>query len=142
MTRYDDLSPRMRRFLGAFIAFRKLGFSADDVHFGVVPSVECGGGFGAYAVLKTGGREFWMFAGEASDPAAAKDEYRRVSLDFSSGEGIPESDYERVWQESECRVRSVEFVLAILRKGIRLPDCPRSDLAHVLLARAAVSEVN
>jgi hypothetical protein len=84
--RYSEISPTMRAFLGAFEAFRKMGFLSDDIYCVVSRSVRLGGALGAFAVLKTQGKEFSIDCGPVTSEKDAGEEYQRVSKAVSAGE--------------------------------------------------------
>jgi hypothetical protein len=118
--RYSDISPTMRAFLGAFEAFRKMGFLSDNIFCMVSRSVRLGGELGAFCVLKTQGKEFSIDCGPVTSEKDAGEEYQRVSKAVSAGE-VPQEDLDRIWWESEACQRSIPLVLAIQGKGFRVP---------------------
>lgn len=118
MIRYGELSSAMRAFMGGFQAFRKLGFKADDIYFGIFPSARLLGSDAVFCVLRAQGLEFNLECAPAKNRSALTAEYARVSGDRE----ISEEDLERIWQESEPYHRRTDFVFALVSKGFVLRD--------------------
>jgi hypothetical protein len=112
----------MRRFIGAFEAYRRLGFKADDIFFLVSESARFGV-LSAFCLLKTQGKEFATECGPVESQEKAAAEYAALAMDK-----LPEADLERLWDESEPRQNATLFVLAIVDKGFRIPNTVNSDL--------------
>lgn len=119
--RYEDISPTMRQFLGAFEALRRIGFRSDDIYCMFSGSLELRGGLGCYAVLRTQGLEFSMLSGPVESEQSGRDEYTRVSAAVSSRQ-VPQADLDRIWQESDACVRKADLLMALVVKGFRLPN--------------------
>jgi hypothetical protein len=126
MITYDEISPPIRAFMGAFLALRKLGFQAKDIYFGVLRAARYQGTPCVFCVLRTQGKEFSVECTIILDKKASKaaeKEYQRVAKAVST-DGIAEADLQRIWQESEAYQFKSDFVLAIMSKGIEIrnPD--------------------
>jgi hypothetical protein len=50
--------------------------------------------------------------------AAFKAEYQRVTSDIEKTSGV---DIQRIWEESETFTRKVDFAMALIDKGFRIP---------------------
>jgi len=118
--KYADITPTMRRFLGAFEAFRKLGYPSDSLFCLVSGSVALDGGLACFAVLKAQGKEFNLECGPVEDGKEFIEEYMRVTKALNARE-IPQEDLDRIWQESEPFEKKVQFTAALLFKGFVSP---------------------
>jgi hypothetical protein len=118
--RYEEISPVMRGFLGAFEALRRLGFKSEDIYADVCMSARtlqrsC------FAALRTQGKEFLLEIGPLEmSYEQFHEEYLRVASRESIGQ-ILEEDLNRIYTESEAFQRRVDLVTAILLKGFVLP---------------------
>lgn len=127
MLKYDDISPTMRNFLGAWEGFRKLGFMADDLHCLVSRSANLGGALACFVLLKTQGKQFTVEVGRITvDEGTWRNEYDLVTKALNDNQ-IDEADLNRIWQESLCYRDSAGFLLALTAKNITIP------MASVLL---------
>jgi hypothetical protein len=125
MITYNEISPPMRAFAGAFIALRKLGFRANDIYFGVFRSARHNGALSVFCILKTQGKAFNYECALVMTERAACEverEYKRVSAAMSKDDGISQSDLDRLWKESEAYRFTTNFVLAVMSKGIEIPN--------------------
>ena len=118
--KYDDISEAMRRFLGGFEAFRKMGFKADDIFCLVQPSARAHGAVSCFTYLKAQGKEFSLECGLVEDEEAFSEEYTRVSTALNAHE-IPQEDLDRIWLESEPFQRLADFSAAVIAKGFIPP---------------------
>jgi len=111
----------MRRFLGGWQGFRKLGFASDDLYCSVQNSVRLGGRLGCFCILKTQGKQFALECGPIESEKKTADEYERVTHAILAGE-IPQEDLDRIWHASEVFQRFEAFAEAIVSKGIEIPN--------------------
>lgn len=116
--KYDEISPTMRAFMGNRSGFRAAGFSADDLYILIARAPEFHGGLGCFCVLKTQGKEFSVLCGPVTDKAAIEREYAEICRRQNE---ISKEDSQRIWEESEVRRKSVDFILALQAKGFRIP---------------------
>lgn len=117
--KYDKISPILRKFIGSREAFRRLGFSADDLYFAISPSARLKGAIGGFVKLLTQGKEFVLELGPVegnSDGLIA--EYKRFC---AAQDKVSQADMDRMWQESEPFQDKAGFVLALLAKGFVFP---------------------
>ncbi len=119
--KYDDITPSMRMFIGNREGFRRIGFSADDLYCECAPSLELAGALGVYCTLKTRGKEFRVWCGPAESTEAVAAEYARVAK-AAENKTLDTGSYERIWQESEVRARTVDLLRALMAKGIAVPQ--------------------
>jgi hypothetical protein len=119
--RYKEISHTMRRFLGAWEGFRKLGFSSTDIFCSVERSARFGGRLSCFCVLKVQGRQFVFECGPVASEQEAGDEYLRVTKAVLAHE-LPQEDMDRIWNASEACQRFDELAEAILSKGIEIPN--------------------
>lgn len=99
--------------LALFEAFRRFGFSAEDIY---VASDSAG----VLAVLlKTQGQQFVAPVGhvDLNDWEAS---WTAVVEALRSG-ALSDADLEEIWQESLVRKHGPELLLALYKKGIRVP---------------------
>jgi hypothetical protein len=117
---YDAISPSMRRFLGAYEGYRRVGFGPDGIYCQIAM---CGrsGVLSCFALLKAQGTEFRFACGPVDDEARFGKEYVRVAHALVHG-GIPQEDLDRIWQESELYATPGVFLAALVAKGIVPPD--------------------
>lgn len=115
--KYNDISPALRRFIGAHEAYRKAGFPADDIYCEVARSLRGGDVLSCFALLRTEGREFRIECGAIEDESAFREEHRRTTEAVGAGE-VDQETLNRIWQESEVYQNPGEFVSALVRKGI------------------------
>jgi hypothetical protein len=118
--RYEDISPTMRRWVGGREAFRKMGFSADDLYCLVSKSARFGGVLSAFVHLQAQGKQFDLECGPVASEEAFSAEYKRVAEAINSG-SIPSADLDRIWQESEPYQDKVGFATAVTMKGFVAP---------------------
>lgn len=113
--RKSEIHPAIRECMGAFEAFRRLGFKSDDI-FAAVDT------YGrAYSILRTQGKEFTatvgMFDGRAQEFVRGWEEAAAAT---NKGEISPD-DLQSIYQESFVLQNSVGLLLALEKKGIALP---------------------
>ena len=120
---YDQINPVLRRVLGCFEGFRKVGFRADDLYCEPARSPGLPAGqLAVFITLKTQGQEFRIECGQWDESAV--DDLRvqwRATCQAVNADEVPQADMDRIWQESVIFADSVGFVLALGRKGIRPP---------------------
>ncbi len=97
-------------------AFRRLGFPADDIHWfdgedGLENNGRC-----LFCNLRTQGKEFTVTCGLADDTTSAK-MYDALEWWNTSMDQVAKN---RVWGGSMALARSVELILALSLKGIRI----------------------
>ena len=119
--RYEEIHPTLRAFIGNREAFRKLGFSADDLFCSIAMSfrhsnLSCF----VKLQLKNKSSDFNMEVGPVEDGKTFEEEYRRVAQAIVDGE-VPQADLDRMWQESECYQDKKGFLTALLSKGFHPP---------------------
>jgi len=120
--RYKDISATVRRFIAAHEAYRKMGFSADDIYAepaidGLTMRLSC------FALLRTQGKEFRVCCGPIDNHPAWEEEHRRVTTAIAAKE-VSQTDLDRIWRESEVHLRPGLMVAAIVAKGILPPGPP------------------
>jgi hypothetical protein len=104
--KYEDISPVI---------------ASDNLFCEVTGSTELGGALGAYILLDAQGLKFRVIIGPVEgDGSALRAEYARVCEEAAAGR-IEQGALDRMWQESEIFARKVDFVLALQRKGFRIP---------------------
>jgi hypothetical protein len=116
--KYDEITPVMRKFLGGWLGFRKLGFSADDLYCAIYKSARNQGLLSCFVTLRTQGKEFNLEIGPIDDAAALEKEYARVC---GAASQVSQADLERIWRESEIYERKSDFIFALMNKGFELP---------------------
>lgn len=120
--RYDDVSRVMRKFVGCWEAFRKLGFPATDLFCLVANSARAHGAPSLFCQLRTQDKEFTVELGvlpSGSTREQISQEYERVATAVC-GREIPQDDLDRMWQESEPYADPVGFTAALLAKGFAI----------------------
>jgi hypothetical protein len=118
--KYDEITPTMRRWLGGREAFRKMGFSADDLYCTTARSARFNGRLSAFVELQAQGKTFLLECGEIESEQAFADEYQRVCAAANSGE-LSQDDADRIWRESEPYQDKLGFTLAVVGKGFVPP---------------------
>lgn len=124
-------APEIREALAIFEAFRRLGFQSDDLYMepaldpqnadpetGAMP-VALG------VVLKTQGKEFCVCAGLRSFPDN-ETMMRAVQAAGAWWNGLAHQpgghkQAEKLWNESKIVCQTVDFLMAIIGKGIEIP---------------------
>lgn len=119
---YDDINPTLREFLGAHQAFRKLGFAAEDIYCTPARSFLNNGVMSCFCTLQTQVKIFTLECGPIIDGDDEKfcEEYVKVAEEISSGR-MPTTELERLWEESLARKKGMELLMALMRKGIKIP---------------------
>jgi hypothetical protein len=117
---YKDISEIMRRFLGAFEGYRRLGFLPEQIYLETRSSVALGGKIGAFAALKAQGKEFFMELGPVRHEKKLGEEYKRVATAVREQRVSPK-DLDRIWQESICCTQAESFHTALVLKGFTFP---------------------
>jgi hypothetical protein len=111
----------MQQFLGNWEGFRKFGFASDDLFCMTSASVELGGKLGLYCLLKTQGKEFIVFCGQAiGNEQETREQYKRCCEAMLTGK-VAQEDMDRLWQASMIHQDPLGFALALTRKGITPP---------------------
>ena len=119
MIRYAEISPTMRAFLGAFEAFRKMGFRAEDIFCEIAWSVRFDV-LSCFCKLVAQKKTFAIEVGPVEDADAFGAEYKAVTVAMNKDE-ISQEDLDRIWVESEPFQMKVEFVTALMSKGFKPP---------------------
>jgi hypothetical protein len=117
--KYEDITPTMRAFIGGREAFRKLGFSADNLYCLTAWSAQHDR-LACFVQLRAQGKEFNLEVGFVDDEAAFGAEYKRVAAAVNSG-AISLADQDRIWEESEVCQNKVGFLMAMTAKGFNWP---------------------
>ena len=121
---YDEIHPTLRVAIGTFEGFRKVGFAADDIFVEAAQNPYVGPEqLMVFTLLRTQGKEFRVDAGAWDKDKVPELERQWVALcEAMNARQVPQDDMDRIWQESPAYQRKVEFVTAILRKGIAIPS--------------------
>lgn len=115
--------PAILEFACAFEAYRRLGFSPEDIFF------SCGRGSDTeahiFAILRTQGRQFALDCGPArcEDPEAW---YRRLHAEFKT---VPAEEFQAAWEWSFVGNHPLPLVVSMLAKGFYFPRCQRPESA-------------
>jgi hypothetical protein len=111
----SEIHPAIRECMGAFEAFRRLGFKSDDIFAAVDSSGH------AYSLLRTQGKELVATVGHFD---GRSEEFVRgweeAAVATNKGEVSP-ADLQSIYEESFVLQNSVGLLLAIEKKGIVLP---------------------
>jgi hypothetical protein len=110
----------MRQFLGTREAYRKLGFSADDIFCEVARSMLRGGVLSGFATLKTQGKSFSCELGDVVSEDAFSEEYKRV-CEAVNTHAVSENDLDRIWQESMAFNMPGSFITTLINRGFAIP---------------------
>jgi len=138
---YDEIPPVMRAALGAHEAFRKVGFSSDDIFVELAKSPSAPDGhIGIFVTLKrkspTNPKKtvdyrvavgFWPKGHKAQQKFV---QGWRQLVKATQEHRVSQEDLDRCWQESEPHKKATEFVLGLVTRGmlplrdrtIKLPD--------------------
>ena len=117
---YDNLSPAMRAFLGAFEGFRQWGFASKDIFLLVAPDGRNNGHPALFLLLKTQGKQFSVSLAlleEWQTEAVVLEEYTWYAEHATE---ISQADADRIWHESVV-YKNAMMEAMILAKGIRIP---------------------
>jgi hypothetical protein len=117
---YDEITPPMRRFIGTREAFRKIGFSAENLYCMTAKSVLFAGALCGFMRLKTQGKTFDVELGPVTSEDAFAAEYERICEAVNAGR-VSASDLARMLEECEAYHAGASLLVAIENKGIRLP---------------------
>lgn len=118
--RYNDISRSVRLFFGARELFRKLGFKAEDLFFTSANSA-ADRRLHVFCTLKAQDKTFEVDCGRAEKSAEdLLQEYRDVAAAINN-RTMSAEDLDRVWTDSGVPQNTVEFMMALLRKGFHLP---------------------
>lgn len=122
MMTYDEISPVMRGFLGAWEAFRKLGFRADDLYCEIARSELNGGLLSCFVTLRAQRKIFHLEVGpvEGGDGKAFTAEWKRV-CEAMNARRVEEKDLDRIYQESIPFRLKADFIVALSLKGFKIP---------------------
>jgi hypothetical protein len=115
MMKYEEITPTMRAFIAGREAFRKLGFSADDL-FCLVSTSARHRRLSCFVHLRAQGKTFNLEVGFVDDEVAFGEEYKRMAEAVSSG-AVSEADLARMWQESEVYRHKTAFLMALTDRG-------------------------
>lgn len=115
--KYDQIHPAIRQAIGCHEGFRKLGFVSDDlfVHFNPDNSM--------LVVLKTQGKDFSVTVGWVE--GVSHDEWQELwasAAEAVRDQRVTQKDMDRIWQESLPFNNAHGFLMAIMSKGIRVPN--------------------
>lgn len=121
---YDEIHPTLRGAVGVFEGLRKAGFESDDIFVQVAGSPGLPAGeLMVFVALKTQGKEFLVSVGRWLE--AKTDDLQQQWLALCAamnGRDVPDADMDRIWQESIVFGDMVGFTLAIMNKGIEIPN--------------------
>lgn len=124
--RYDDIHPTIRAYLGGFQGLRKLGFRSDDIFVSFARSCVTGK-VSCFLALRTQGKTFDMEAGIVGSGDGLKGEieqfvtaYQTALRAVQAGK-VPEADYQRIWEESNCCQYIPDFLASLLAAGFVFP---------------------
>lgn len=118
--RFEDIDPTLRAFIGNREAFRKLGFSSDNLYCLVAMSARFRV-LSCFVQLKAQGKTFNLECGAIPWPKDVWEaHYREVCGAINSG-AISQADMDRIWVESEVYQNKVDFMLALNAKGFYVP---------------------
>jgi hypothetical protein len=121
--KYEEIPPSFRKAIGAREGFRKLGFSADDLHIiAAQAEIVSKTHLGVFMVLKTQGKQFNVICGSWKRSQQKKFEslWPRVCEAVNNGD-VSQTDMDRMWQESPCFINPKGFVLKLKEKGFCIP---------------------
>lgn len=104
-------------------AFRRLGFSADDIYVIGQPSANNGGRPAIHSVLRTQGRELVVICGVYETEEELKEVLNKygIFLELYNAGLMSESKMRQRYERSMVGQDRLGFVGAIQRKGIRIP---------------------
>ena len=105
------MPPALIEFACAFEAYRRLGFSADDIFFGFQRG-------NVFATLRAQGKEFNIACGRLGGGEDALALYERLVKELPDW---PTCEFLRAWESSIVGNHGVELVTGIQAKGIVLP---------------------
>lgn len=117
MNNYESVSPAMREMLATHDAFRKLGFTPDDifVHYNSDGTV-------LVAVHGKDDREFAVTCGHVDlSREGFVREWTRV-VEAVRSASFPQADLDRMWIESLVYRERVTFVASLVAKGVYVPN--------------------
>ena len=121
--KYEDISPAMREFIGYYEALRRLGFPAGSIYCVVMPKPDKT--FLVFAHLEHAGRAFNVECGTtAVDKDAIVLEYKAICDAFKNNTLSEETD-RRLWLESRAYKQAGALAVALLLKGIEIPNATR-----------------
>ncbi len=117
--KYSDIEPAFREAIGTFEALRKMGFSSDDIFFGVGGELK-GLGYQFYVKLETQGKDFTVITGFVKDePEKIRARWQEIAEQQPTME---QSLLDEVWQRSVAFLNFAAIGQAINDKGIFLPN--------------------
>lgn len=114
-----DYEQPFKEAVGTFEALRKLGFSSNDIFFGVAtPRSDI---VQVFVALKAQGKEFTVTLGVVKGTATqVTDTWKTLAERIVAGQ-IPQADLDHVWQNCLVRQHAEDFVAALKNKGLVLP---------------------
>ena len=113
--RYEDVAPEFRKALGYWEAFRKLGFASSQISVHLDTQVKI-----LVVVLEAQGKQFAVGAARCGlTHEEFEENWIRVATAVRENV-LPDEDLDRIWTESMPYRESYDFVMAILKKGIKL----------------------
>jgi hypothetical protein len=124
--KYSEISKTMRMFIGNREAFRKLGFSADDLYCQIAKSLRNYGVLSCFLVLKTQNSEFLVECGEIRNSKDFELEYKRA-CDALNSRKLSEKDLEQIYLECEAFQKGSDLIAAIMLKGIFIPNLEKAN---------------
>lgn len=121
---YDEIHPTLRGAIGVFEGLRKVGFESDDIFVEVSGSPGLPAGeLMVFVTLKTQGKEFLVGVGRwREEKTDDLQQQWRALCAAMNGRDVPRADMDRIWQESLVFSDMVGFTLAIVNKGIEIPN--------------------
>lgn len=116
----EDVILPLRECLAYHEAFRKLGFSSDDIYFMCEDKPSSGLYRRIWMVLKSEEKEFICAAGEVlGNPGDIRDEWCRVSEWWNE---TTDANRRTIWVNSHVFSTKFDFTMALIRKGFTLFD--------------------
>ena len=108
--------PSIAYAIGTWEGFRKLGFKAEELFAHFDPSQNI-----VFMVLITQGTRFSVKIGPYDRTRADFEEEYRETAEAVNANKVPPEILDSWWQESEVYQRKVDFGMALLAKGIKVP---------------------
>lgn len=106
----------MREFACAFEAYRRVGFSSDDIYCQVSPGMDRKPHI--FATLRAQGKEFLIDCGPFEDVASFETVYARLQKELPTW---TDEEYDRLWQESFVANNAGALLWGLVEKGFVLP---------------------
>lgn len=106
----------MREFACAFEAYRRVGFSSDDIYCQVSPGMDRKPHI--FATLRAQGKEFLIDCGPFEDVASFETVYAQLRKEIPAWTN---EEYQSLWQESFVGNNLFSLVCGLVEKGFALP---------------------